>query len=289
MNKFNVTTRKLEQKEVLKIIKRIVIVSIGVYIFLLLFTHFFLERIILWPRKLSQEVPSLSIQQGCIENIELKMKDGTIIRGWFIKKIKSEKMNLLIYFGANAEELSSVISKMANIDEWSVALINYRGYGMSEGSATETTLYSDSEEIYDYFINREDINKSNIVVMGRSIGTGVATYLAEKRKISAVILVSPYDNLPNLVQNKCLIVPANLILPHKYDSIGRAPSIEQPLLILTGSEDGLIPIGHSKRLKEAWGGKVFYEELFGESHNSIDDVEEYWNKIEKFLFEQESL
>jgi len=286
MSKLNIRLSKLEGKMV---IKKLVMRSIVIYILLFLSAHFFLERLILWPRKQSVEVTALSMQEGRIENIELQTKDNTVLKGWFVKNSNSKKSNLLIYFGANAEELSGVISKMSKLDKWSIALINYRGYGMSEGTAVETTLYRDSEEIYDYFANREDVDKSNIVVMGRSIGTGVATYLAEKRNTSAVILVSPFDSLVSVVQEKCPILPANLILSHKYDSIGRAPSIKQPLLIMVGSEDILIPTWHSKRLKEAWGGEVFYEELSGEGHNSIDDGEEYINMIRTFLSKHESL
>lgn len=178
---------------------------------------------------------------------------------------------------------------MSKLNKSSVALINYRGYGASEGIAEETTLYSDSLEIYVYFASRDDVNNSNIVVMGRSIGTGVATYLAEKRNTSAVILVSPYDTLASVVQKKCPVLPVNLILSHKYDSIGRAHLINVPLLIIVGTEDKIIPTWHSRRLKEAWGGKVIYEEISGEDHNSIDDIEEYWNKIRKFLSVQDSL
>lgn len=235
MSKLN---NKLSNSENKMVIKKLVIRIIVSYILLFLSAHFFLERLILWPRKQSVEVTALSMHEGRIENIELQMKDNTVLRGWFVKNSNSKKSNLLIYFGANAEELSGVISKMSKLDKWSIALINYRGYGMSEGTAVETTLYSDSEEIYDYFASREDVNKSNIVVMGRSIGTGVATYLAEKRNTSAVILVSPFDSLVSVVQEKCPILPANVILPHKYDSIGRAPSIKQPLLIMVGSLGG---------------------------------------------------
>jgi len=79
----------------------------------------------LWPRDQFVEVSELDIQEGRIENIELTMKDDIILRGWLVKNSTSEKANLLIYFGGNAEELSSVISKMYKLGNWNVALINY--------------------------------------------------------------------------------------------------------------------------------------------------------------------
>lgn len=291
MDKINFRISIINLNKRLRIIKRLFIIIIVIYIFLCLFTHLFLERVILWPQKLSDEVTltDLSRHDNNVENIELKTDDGNTLRGWLINNSNEEKSNLLIYFGGNAEELSYVIPKMSKINNWSVALINYRGYGMSEGSADEPRLYNDCLDIFDYFANREDVNKNNIVVMGRSIGTGVATYLAERRNTSAVILVSPYDTLTSVIQEKCPIIPVKLLFKHKYDSIGRAMSIKQPLLIIVGSEDRIIPTWHSRRLKEAWSGKVFYEEITGEGHNSIDDVDEYWNKIRQFLSQKDSL
>lgn len=119
--------------------------------------------------------------------------------------------------------------------------------------------------------------------MGRSIGTGVATFLAEKRYASSVILVSPFDSLVSVAKEKCPILPVSLILKDKFDSLSRAPLIKSPLLILIGNKDILIPEGHSKKLGDSWGGKVKIEEIVGAGHNSIDDGVEYWNKIYEFL------
>lgn len=283
MSKFGIKDSKLKRNIILKNIKRLLIAFILTYTLVCLSAFFFQKNLIFPTQKLSDDAITVSTRIDGIEDIELKMKDGNKIRGWFVKNSISEKSNLLIYFGANAEEVSRIIPRMAKFQNWSVVLINYRGYGNSEGIPGEQTLFSDSLEIYDYFSNREDINKNNIILMGRSIGTGVATYLAEKRNTSAVILVSPYDSLSSVVREKCPILPVNLILKHRFDSISRAPSIKSPLLIIVGTEDKLIPVWHSIRLGESWGGKVSFEKIIGEGHNSIDDGEEYWNKINEFL------
>ncbi|OPZ88437.1 MAG: Alpha/beta hydrolase family protein [Firmicutes bacterium ADurb.Bin419] len=122
--------------------------------------------------------------------------------------------------------------------------------------------------------------------MGRSIGTGVATYLSQKRPASSVILVSPYDTLTSVAKGKLPFLPVNLLLKNKFDSISRAPDIKTPLLMLVAAEDTLIPPHLSTRVAKAWGGKVYWEEIAGEDHNSIDDGEIYWNKINEFLSNQ---
>lgn len=288
MSKLGIKASKLKRNPMLKIIEKLLIAFIIIYALVCLATFFFQEKLIFPTQKLSDDTITVSSRIDDIEDIELKMRDGNKIRGWFVKNSISEKSNLLIYFGANAEEVSRIIPRMTKFQNWSVVLINYRGYGKSEGTPSEQTLFSDSLEIYDYFANREDINKSNIILMGRSIGTGVATYLAEKRNVSATILVSPYDSLGSVIKEKCPILPVNLILKHKFDSISRAPLIKSPLLIIVGTEDKLIPVWHSRRLGEAWRGEVSFEKIIGEGHNSIDDGEEYWNKINNFLTEKNS-
>lgn len=116
------------------------------------------RKIIFASPKLSGEVAASVTKNGKIENIELKMKDGNQLRGWLVKNSKNDKSNLLIYFGANAEEVSSLIPRVEKLNDWSIALINYRGYGASEGTPEEKALCNDSLEIYDYFSRRSDIN-----------------------------------------------------------------------------------------------------------------------------------
>ncbi len=267
---------------------KIAIVLLAVYVLVCSGLFLFQEKLIFPSPKLSEDASAAYQEIDNIEDVELKMKDGNNLRGWFIHNSDNNKSNLLLYFGANAEEVSLIIPKMAKFQNWSVALINYRGYGKSDGIPNEQLLFSDSLEIYDYFSSREDVNKSNIIVMGRSIGTGVATYLSEKRDAAATVLVSPFDSLSSVIKEKCPVLPVNLILKNKFDSLSRAPLIKSPLLIITGTEDKLIPVVHSKKLGDSWGGEVTYKSIIGEGHNSIDDVEEYWNIIDGFLNEKET-
>jgi len=283
MSKCEFKTNKSKDNIKFYKIKKVLKVVLIIYALICLAEFLLQDKIIFVRPKLSDEAVTVSAKIDNIENLELKMKDGTKLKGWLLKNSKSEKSNLLIYFGANAEEVSCTIPRMSKFQNWSVALINYRGYGASEGTPGEKELYSDSLEIYDYFSGRSDINKKNIVVMGRSIGTGVATYLANKRSISSVILVSPYETLTSVFKEKCPIAPTNLLLKYKFDSISRAPSIKSPVLIIVGTEDMIIPKWHSKKLAEAWGGQVDFEEITGVGHNTVDDGEDYWNKIYGYL------
>lgn len=263
---------------------KIILISFAVlYVALCVTAYFLQDHIVFFRQKLLNENVSALARADTVENIELKMKDGIKIKGWLVKNVRGGKSNLLIYFGANAEEVSYLIPRMSKFKGWSVALLNYRGYGASEGMPGEKELFSDSVEIYDYFAGRDDIDKSKIAVMGRSIGTGVATYLAEQRSVKSVVLVTPYETLTSVAKEKLPFLPVGLLFKYHFDSISRAPSIHSHLLMLVGNKDTLIPNWHSEKLAKAWGGPVQYEVIDGAGHNTIDDGENYWNMIDNFL------
>jgi pimeloyl-ACP methyl ester carboxylesterase len=253
-------------------------------ILILLLLYFFQEKLIFYPQKISEKMLyHIRSSHKNLEDITLRMKDGTRLRGWFVKNIQNGRSKLIIYFGGKAEEVSWMIDEADRFKGWSAALMNYRGYGLSDGKPGEKSLFSDALEIFDYFSNRKDVDSTRIVIIGRSIGTGVAAYLARSRGVAGVILVSPYDSLSSVAQEIFPILPLRLILKHKFDSINIAPYIKAPSLVLIASDDKIIPPRHSKKLAEKWGGDVEIKEIKGVDHNTISDKEEYWESIGEFL------
>jgi len=242
------------------------------------------ERLIFYPQRISDKEAEILIKRySRVEPISLKTHDNLTIRGWFLKNSSSSKSPLILYFGGNAEEVSYLLDYAEKIKGWSWVLMNYRGYGLSEGKPSEKNLYRDAISLYDYFVKRDDIDKECIVVMGRSLGTGVATYLAQMRKTSAVILVSPYDSLVSVGKSIFPFLPVNLILRHRFDSLSRAPFITVPLLVLVASNDNIIPVRYSQKLAEKWGAAYSLIIIEGEDHNTIHDNANYWEAIDEFL------
>ncbi len=250
--------------------------------------YIFQDKLIFSQKGISEETLNyIKSTHENVEEINLKMQDGTNLHGWFVKNSDARRSKLLIYFGGNAEEVSYLCDEMKRYRDWSVVLLNYRGYGLSQGNPSEENLYSDAIEIYDYFSAQDNIDESNIVVMGRSLGTGVATYLAKNRKVKGLILITPYDSLKSLIEKKIPIFPSGLMLRHQFDSVARAPVIKVPLHIIVALEDNIIPLWHSEKLASTWGGKVFINEIKGEGHNSLRHTEEYWDVIKNSLKEIE--
>jgi pimeloyl-ACP methyl ester carboxylesterase len=208
--------------------------------------------------------------------------DGIKLRGWLVKG-KGSLTPIVIYFGGNAEEVSWLADVAEHFAGWSLLLVNFRGYGESEGKPGEKELLGDGLAIHDYVKRRPDVNPEHIVAMGRSLGSGVAVNLAAHRTLKGVILVSPYDSIVEVARRHYPFLPVSLMLRHRFDSLSLAPQIGAPLLCLVATEDRVIPVSHSRALFEAWHGSKTWREIARSSHDSIAGEPDYWRSITDFL------
>ncbi len=195
----------------------------------------------------------------------------------------------IIYFGGNAENVDNNAYDFTKIfKDYTVYLVKYRAYGKSTGKPTEQNLYSDALYIYD------SIKKKylNISIIGRSLGTGVATYLAAKRDTYKLALITPFDSIEKVAQKKFPIYPMSLLLRDKYNSIDRVSHIKAQTFILTAQNDQIIKKEHTENLvKKFLPSQVTIKVIEGENHNSISTnklyytlLKNYFNSVDKISF-----
>lgn len=243
--------------------------------------YFLQERLIFMPQPLTQD-PLKANTGAAVEEVSLVAADGVRLHGWLVKAAPAQAAApLLVYFGGNAEEVSWLVSSAGQYAGWSLLLVNYRGYGRSEGKPGEAELFADALRIYDYAASRAQDGR--VAVMGRSLGSGVAVYLAAQRPVAGVILVSPYDSVESVAKGIYPFLPISLMLKHRFDSISRAPGIRAALLCLVASADRVIPRPHSERLYAAWGGPKQWREIRPADHDSLAGDPAYWRSIAAFL------
>lgn len=265
----------------------VVAALLAVVVFLLIYVA--QDRLIYFPQRLDERV-ALGVQRlyPRSEAFELSTDVGVRLRGWLIDGPAQYPWPLVIYFGGNAEELSWLVPEFSRVPDWAALLVNYRGYGLSEGRPSETNLYRDALALYDQVTRRSEIESKLVVVMGRSLGTGVATYLASQRPVAGVVLISPYDSLVQVGREAYPFLPVGLLLRQRFDSISRAPSIHAPLLALVAARDEIVRPERSRELVQSWAGPTRLE-MFGDvDHNSIQSHPEYWKSIMVFLAERAS-
>ena len=243
--------------------------------------YFLQERLIFFPQPLTQD-PLQANPGAAIEEVSMVTADRVRLHGWLVKATPTQTAApLLIYFGGNAEEVSWLASSAGQYAGWSLLLVNYRGYGRSEGKPGEAELFADALQIYDYAARRA--GDGRVAVMGRSLGSGVAVYLASQRPVAGVILVSPYDSVESVAKGVYPFLPISLMLKHRFDSLARAPGVKAPLLCLVASADRVIPRPHSERLYAAWGGPRQWREIRPADHDSLAGEPDYWGAIAAFL------
>ncbi len=242
------------------------------------------DHLLFYPRSLN-ETQAHFIAQAYPEAKELTLRsdDGLLLHGWFLKTEGEKRAPTLIYFGGNAEEVSWMLGEAWRFPGWSLVLINYRGYGLSQGRPSEKALLADGLLIYDTIARRPEVDPHRIAIFGRSLGSGVAVYLARHRPVAGVVLVSPFDSVTRLARRSLPFVPVGSLLRHPFDSLSLAPSIKAPMVTIVGGADRIIPWEHSRRLFEAWAGPKHYRVVEGADHNDLQAWEDYWQGIAEFL------
>ncbi|MDB5052677.1 MAG: hypothetical protein JWM44_727 [Bacilli bacterium] len=201
-----------------------------------------------------------------IDNLSVKAADQVSLNGWIIHNSTVSKAPLIIFFGGNNEAQPPYW--LSNLKGWTVVWMNYRGYGLSEGVPSEQNLKNDALTIYDTLAKRADINKGNIVMMGRSLGTGIAAYVASKRPVKGVVLISPYDSIKRVTEDQFPLIPG-LFIKNEFNAAMFAKTIKVPLLTFYSNSDLLIYPQRSKALIQAWAGESKVQVVEGASHNNL--------------------
>jgi len=212
----------------------------------------------------------------------VEIHSGTVtLRGWVVNENSEDAV---IYFGGNAERPEESLDDFKYLlSNHAVYMINYRGYGNSDGAPTEKDLFTDALAIYDHAA----ASHGNISVIGRSLGTGVAVFLATERDLHKLVLVEPYDCLANIAQEIYPIFPMAIIMTDKYDSAQIAPMVTAPTLIITAENDEVIPARSTCRLISVLDKNILETATVPEaSHNNIQNYTQYYMLLRDFINKQ---
>jgi pimeloyl-ACP methyl ester carboxylesterase len=187
----------------------------------------------------------------------------------------------LIYFGGNAEDVSTNLSSFSTaFPDYAIYLLHYRGYGGSSGKASEEVLRADAQALFD----KVYAEHPDIAVVGRSLGSGVAIRLASQRKVSRLVLVTPYDSIQELAAQQFPYFPVRWLLTDKFDSWRYAPAIRIPTLLLGAEFDEVIPRASTDRLNAAFAkGVASLVIIPSAGHNTISNTAQYLDAMRAAL------
>lgn len=205
------------------------------------------------------------------------------LHGWKIEQSNSCSESILLYFGGNAEDITLNFSQVSQWNVRRVYFFNYRGYGWSQGKPSQAAFFEDALAIYDFLVNEQNEDPKNIILMGRSLGSAVATYLAAQRPICRSILITPFDSVLSLAKRMIPFLPVRWLLQHPFPSSDYAPSIHSHLLMVLAEHDEVIPRSNSMQLFERWAGYKRICTIANAGHNNLHLVPAFSREISEFI------
>jgi len=224
------------------------------------------------------------------EDVTLTTSDGVRINGWLVPA-PDAKLTVLFFHG-NAGNISHRLEKLAILHDLGVNtfIIDYRGFGRSEGKPNEQGTYRDAQAAYDYVVGRALAPRAprgsprSIILYGESLGSAVAADLATKVEVGGLILEEAFTSVGDVGQKMFPFFPVRWLVQNKYDTLSKMPRIKVPLLILHSREDEFFDMRHAQRLLAAANEPKTLVELHG-THNDafLVSAPVYRDGLQKFF------
>lgn len=202
--------------------------------------------------------------------VNVETEDGLFLKGWYHAPSRPD-MPVIVWFHGNGGHYAAQAHLMeAYVDAgYGTLLAGYRGYSGNPGKPSESGIYSDANAWLNYLINNLDYSEQHIVLYGESLGSGVAVEMATRYDVGAVILQAPFSSVSDIASWKFPIMPIRFLLHDTYDSISKVEKVSEPLLLIHGTKDKVIPIRYGKKLfARAQQDRTFYE-VMEAGHNDL--------------------
>lgn len=224
------------------------------------------------------------------EDVYLTTSDGTRIHGWHIP---GRSDVTVLWFHGNSGNISHRLDNILLLHERlgvGVLIIDYRGYGLSEGKPSEKGLYLDAEAALEYLRSDLGLNpEREVVLLGRSLGAGVAVEMATRHRVRGVMLESGFTSIREMAESSGSKLPIALVLlvfEARYDSISKMGRVESPVMVLHGDRDDTVPYWMAEKLYAAANDPRTLYPIRGASHNDTVYVggEGYLEALGEFIF-----
>ena len=204
-------------------------------------------------------------------------RGAVTLRGWVVNP---GQPRALIYFGGNGDAVQTMREDYGRwAPDRTVYLVAYRGYGASDGRPSQDALFGDALAIYDEVRSRH----TAVAVIGRSLGSGVATFLASQRPLEKLVLVTPFDSIARIAQARFPLFPVDLMMRDRYDSWRYAPAVHCPVLVLVAPQDRVVPAASTARLLPLFRPPPQVLDIPGSGHGNIVGEPAYGQAVAAFL------
>lgn len=254
-----------------KFLLRVFVIIVAGYILICSALYLKQESLVFYPDKLPANYTFLFPQP--FKEMPVKTKDGTTLSSVLFTADNAK--GVIFYLHGNAGALNSwgEVAQTYTALNYDVFMLDYRGYGKSEGSITsQQQMFDDVQSAYDTV--KAHYAEDKITVLGYSIGTGPAAYIAANNKPGRLILQAPYYSLTDMMRHTYPIIPT-FILKYKFATSDYLKQCTAPLTIFHGDADEVIYYGSSLKLQKLFKPGDTLITLHNQGHNGITENEEY--------------
>lgn len=256
-------------------------VVIFVYCSIGLALFYLQEKLLFHPEPLPADyvyrfdVPFKEVQIAMNEKVTLSMVQ-------FFPKDSIPK-GVVLYFHGNRDNVTRYAKYADNFTKhgYEVWMPDYPGYGKSTGEITEQLMYDEAREVYK--LANSKFSADSIIVYGKSLGTGLASYLAAKKKCQRVILETPYYSLPSLFSSYAPIYPTNRMSHFKFPVGEYLKEVQEPITIFHGTSDKVISYRHAGKLKEVLNPGDEFITIENGGHNNLNQFPLFKEKLDSVL------
>ena len=255
-------------------------VIVGVCLVLLGIIYRLQDRLIFFPEKLPRDF-SFTFSTP-FEEIFLKTADQAEIHGLHFRARNSK--GVLLYFHGNAGSLRSwsYLTEDFLRYNYDVFMVDYRGFGKSTGTRTEAALHQDAQLAYNHLLRLFPENQ--IVVLGRSIGTGLAVPVAAQNKPKLLILETPFFNFKDVAKTHYPFLPVTILLKYNFQSDQWINKVSCPIYIFHGTADSIVPYSSGEKLAQLAGkDKAKLITIPNGDHNDLGNFRQYQQALQDIL------
>ena len=261
------------------LINILILILLG-YLIITFALYFFQRNLLYYPAINNYSGEKLNVS---VEKVKIKTEDNIELLSWYHKKNSGDYKTILFLHG-NAGTLENRIYKINHLKNMNVnfLIIAWRGFSGNKGKPTEKGLYEDARSALRWLKNK-GVKEESIIIYGESLGTGVATEIAQNKNFAGVILETPFTSMVSAGKSKYPFFPVSFLLKDKYESDKKIKNIKSPILIMHGEVDKLVPFWMGKKLYNL-ANEPKYSYFSKYDDHMMEYNEKLLNKLKKFIY-----
>ena len=257
----------------------ILILVLAGYLLVILVLYFFQRNLLYYPAVNNYFGEKLNIS---VEKVKIKTEDDIELLSWYHSK-NSEDYKTILFLHGNAGTLEDRIYKINHFKDVNVnfLIIAWRGFSGNKGKPSEKGLYEDAKSAIKWLKNK-GIKEENIIIYGESLGTGVASEIAQNKNFAGVILETPFTSMVNVGKTKYPFFPVSFLLKDKYESDKKIKNIKSPIFIMHGEVDKIVPFWMGEKMYNL-ANEPKYSYFSKYDDHMMEYNEKLLNELKKFI------